>query len=108
MVQDYSDYVKGISDVGTYRTVIDVLSATQGDPGVKFDSGLLSSNGYRYSYLRNRVANVVTCNTEYPNGITYGYVPTCTSAGFKIVTYSAPKNPVTRAYVGNDVVLSQV
>jgi hypothetical protein len=108
MVQDYSDYVKVISDVGTYRTVTDVLSGSQGDPGTKFDSGLLTSNGYRYSYLRNRVANVSTCNITYPNGITYSYTPTCTSAGFKVITYSAPKNPVTKAYVGNAVVLSQV
>lgn len=108
MVQDYSDYVKVIKDVGTSRTIQDVLSSQLDGTVVNLDPGLVYSNGYRYSYLRNRVANVGRCNIAYPNGVKYEYVLTCTTAGAQTISFTAPKTPVTTAYAGNAAVLSQV
>ena len=69
MAQDYSDWLRKKTDVGSSQLIFDVLNEKQ----PSYDPGLYSSNGYRYSYLRYRASIVPSCSLPGNSSITTAY-----------------------------------
>jgi hypothetical protein len=65
----YSDYIKNLSDRGTYREVKDVLRTAPApeypavDTTQAFQPGVFWGNNFRLSFLRFRALNVPRCVT---------------------------------------------
>jgi len=66
MAQDYSDWLQQKTDVGISETYYDSVLK----PNAKYDPGIVSSNGFRYSYLKYRAETVSKCSIAGV-GVTY-------------------------------------
>jgi len=67
MAQDYSDWLKQITDIGSANLV----AAINSGQAAKYDPGVVYSNGTRYSLFRFKAANVPACSFAGTTGNTY-------------------------------------